>query len=678
MFWSFARHKVKMVTTVSISPPAVPTRSTPSEPSFDASAADPRWPSAYAELATVSIVILGIALRVLFLDADPHYYEWIGYITDEGRWTDAARQLALFGRVAPPVWSLHVVVAPLFELMSYVVFALSNVSVLSSRLLSAIAGCVVLVAFWVAFRRTTSPEALFLGIVPLAVQTDLVVLSRLAVPEMCSMALQFLLYLMITSKRLTSVHYFGIGLFSLFVVGMKITAAPVVAIFALLLIVQLLQSPPGTDRGWFRFFAYLAGLAAPVILLAAILLSRRSDLSAVVHSFRTVQTFLGATDPYGVLSFPFESPLASELGLLGLGFWYAVIGWQAARSAGIETNSQRHFLASAAWCVLYLGIMLVSSYFPDRYKVHIFIPMCITMAAGVGLLQRAGIMHAEWSFARAHGLRRIVGLAFLSLPTAIWVSPLLMQAVGVLGVEPFRLRIRIVALAASLIVVTLFLHWQCRRQGRLTVFLLFPVVAAFTWFAAQHSGLSDATLWPTENAPLSLPATSLLVAAAALSVAAAVWTRYRGPMLSLPAGIVLSATGYALLALIQLAPGYFTPHYSIRDTSRQLGTLLAGFSGAIATSGGDGLFRENRLHYSVLWQQQAQPDMPEVLVIAFPFADPEDRLTKEYCRISEYPLYVASDYYRANPKFSPESSLGEIARVYRKRTSPRCPDRAGP
>src|SRR5262245_7603007 len=203
MSWSFPRDKFTMLTTVSTSLrfPAVPTRSTPSEPSVDAPTGDRRWPAAYAGVATVSIVILGVALRVLFLDADPHYYEWIGYITDEGRWTDAARQLALFGRVAPPLWSLHVVVAPLFQLLSYVVFALSHVSVLSSRLLSVIAGCVVLLAFWVAFRRTTTPEALFVGIVPLAVQTDLVVLSRLAVPEMSSMALQFFLYLMITCKR---------------------------------------------------------------------------------------------------------------------------------------------------------------------------------------------------------------------------------------------------------------------------------------------------------------------------------------------------------------------------------------------------------------------------------------------------------------------------------------------
>src|SRR5438132_6787175 len=125
-------------------------------------------PVAYARVATISIIILGIGPRVLFLDADPHYYDWIGYITDEGRWTDRARELALFGRLFEPVWSLHVVVAPLFQLMSYVVFALSGVSVWTSRLLSAISGCLVLIVFWIAFRRITTPEALFLGIVPLA------------------------------------------------------------------------------------------------------------------------------------------------------------------------------------------------------------------------------------------------------------------------------------------------------------------------------------------------------------------------------------------------------------------------------------------------------------------------------------------------------------------------------
>jgi hypothetical protein len=34
-------------------------------------------------------------MRFLYLGADPHYDEWVGYITDEGRWIGHARVLAL-------------------------------------------------------------------------------------------------------------------------------------------------------------------------------------------------------------------------------------------------------------------------------------------------------------------------------------------------------------------------------------------------------------------------------------------------------------------------------------------------------------------------------------------------------------------------------------------------------
>lgn len=42
-------------------------------------------------------LVTGILLRTLYLDADPHYYDWIGYITDEGLWVQHARSLALHG-----------------------------------------------------------------------------------------------------------------------------------------------------------------------------------------------------------------------------------------------------------------------------------------------------------------------------------------------------------------------------------------------------------------------------------------------------------------------------------------------------------------------------------------------------------------------------------------------------
>jgi len=639
---------------------------------LSAAAADRNWSVAYARLATVIVVILGIGLRALFLDADPHYYDWVGYITDEGRWIDQARELALFGRMLGPDQVLHVLIAPLFQLASYIVFALSDVSVLSSRFLSAISGCLMLVTFWVAFRRHTTPEALLLGIVPLALQVDLVTLSRLAVPEVTSMAFQLFLYLAITSGNASALRCFGAGLASLLVIGMKITAAPVAAIFSLFLVRWPIRFGPATDRRWAAFLAFVAGLAGPLLILALVFVAGRPQLLHRLYStLARVWTFLGVSGSYSAIGFPFESPLAPALNVWGLAFWYALLGWRATSSADAEPQARRYFVTSALWSALYCGTMLLLSYFPDRYKVHVLLPMCITVAIGVGFLQRAGLSRIESAFAESRGLGRPVNLAFFGLPTAILVSPLLAAALGVAGVETVRLRAKVLTLVVSVVAMTLILEWCCRRRRRLTFFVLFPVVAALPWFLVQR--IAYTTFWQTDSSPFP-PLTLLALLIAAGIVGAAASAQARGPAVtSLTAGIVLSATGYALVALVQLAPGYFSPHYTIRDTSRQLGTLLAGFSGSVATADAEGLFRENRLRYTVVSEHRWRADKPEVVITVFGFADLERMLAEDYCQIGAYPLYVAPEYYRANPMSAPTSSLGESARVYRRRVAPDCP-----
>jgi hypothetical protein len=636
---------------------------------FGAPTSDPRWLSTFVRFATAGVVLLGIGLRFLFLDADPHYYAWAGYITDEGRWTDRARELALFGRMLEPPWSLHVLVAPLFQVANYVTFALTDVSVLSSRLLSAVSGSLVLVTFWAALRRTTTPEALFLGLVPLAFQVDLVTLSRVAVPEMPIIALQLALYLAITSGYPSMLRRFGTGLLALLTVAMKITAVPVVGILSLLLL-RPPTSPGDTDRRAASFLAFMAGFVGPVFLLGLVLLACCPQVTDIAGStVKHLQPFLGVSSARRVISFPFEDPLSSELNLWGLAVWYALIGWGATRSDAIDPKPRRYLLTSAAWCGLYLGSMLLASYFPNRYKVHVLLPMCITVAVGIGLFQRAGITRAESAFTAARSSRRLAGLALLGLPTAVFASPLVADVVGVFGGDPSRHRAKMVALAMSLIAMTLILEWCRRRHWRLTFFMIFPVVSGLTWLVTQRSGFFEVNFWPAEGAPQSFVTRLIpLLAAAILSVAIAVRPRSFG--MSLSAGIVLITTGYALLALAQLAPGYLSPHYSIRDTSRELGTLLAGFSGTVDTSGGDGLFRENTLRYRTVWGRRWPPHKPEVIVIVFAFADPQDLLAREYCQIREYPLYIAPTFYRAYPREWPTSALGQTARVYRRRPAP--------
>ena len=75
-------------------------------------------------------------LRVVFLDMDPHYYQWAGYVTDEGRWTEQARTFAQLGTVEEG-GRIHLLLAPLFQALSYVSFEVFGVSLVSARLTSA-------------------------------------------------------------------------------------------------------------------------------------------------------------------------------------------------------------------------------------------------------------------------------------------------------------------------------------------------------------------------------------------------------------------------------------------------------------------------------------------------------------------------------------------------------------
>src|SRR4029077_6460373 len=84
-----------------------------------------------------SVLVIGIVLRFLYLDSDPRYATWIGYITDEGRGVEHARTFSLHGRwlTQDTRILLHFYLAPFYQLANYFLFELTGVSLLTSRLL---------------------------------------------------------------------------------------------------------------------------------------------------------------------------------------------------------------------------------------------------------------------------------------------------------------------------------------------------------------------------------------------------------------------------------------------------------------------------------------------------------------------------------------------------------------
>jgi hypothetical protein len=529
---------------------------------------------------------------------------------------------------------------------------------------------VLLVAFWLAMRRRASAPALLVTVTMLAFQEDLIVFSRVAVPEMTVMAAQLLIYLAITSRRRRPWTLVLAGAASLFTVGIKMAALPVVGIFVLLVLIQ--PRDPSWDRSrWRDLTLFLTGLLSPLIVLAAL----SAALGPGVVLPRTVALMNGLvslSSLYAALGFVFENSMAPALNLWLLALWCALVGWRAAGPV-TDAASRRLLVTSVTWVAAYGVVMLGLGYFPNRYKIHIVVPMAVAIAVGLTLLERAGRARIDALFESGGGARALLIYGFLGLPTAVVIAPLLGAAVGLLGGEPERLRVKIVCTLLAIVVTALALVIVGRRRQLSSVFfLVFPVTSALIWSTAQRTGLYDAPFWATTSfGPHMARWLSILLVAGGVAGVATVAGR-DAPGATFVLAARTSALWYLVLCLPALVPAYLTPHYSIPNVSRQLATLLADAPEPIGSSGVDGLFREGRLHYLTVHRKWPSA-RPRVMAIMFNFRDPYRILEREYCLTDVLPVYVSPMYFRAHAAEAPTSALGESVRIYRRRGANGCP-----
>ncbi|MDH3444380.1 MAG: hypothetical protein OEN50_10685, partial [Deltaproteobacteria bacterium] len=280
----------------------------------------------------LGVLAVGILLRILHLDADPEYYEWVGYITDEGRWVQYARSLAIDGTVHRSfVGDLHLFLAPLFQLTNYLVFQLAGVSLLTSRVFTAMCGSALIVVFWACLRRVVSLNALLLGVTMLAVQTDLVVFSRVAVPEMVVLSIQLLIFFVIIGNAKASQRMIFAGFLMLVAAAMKATILfmlPINLVIIYFMPRNSIESRRLRDVGMF-----VTGFTFPLVLGFIGGYFVFSDWTLVWLNFipkiqLEIKKLLVPTDLFAVISFPFNHSLSSLLNLWSLGPWLTILAWR--------------------------------------------------------------------------------------------------------------------------------------------------------------------------------------------------------------------------------------------------------------------------------------------------------------------------------------------------------------
>src|SRR5262249_45350276 len=424
-------------------------------------------------------------------------------------------------------------------------------------------------------RHTVKREALVLGVTLLTVQADMVMLSRMAVPEIPSMLAQFASYALIVGERSSPGRMVLAGVALATAVGFKATAVLVLPIFSIMVLAAArLRATNERPRRRCDLLRFLIGFGGPIgLAFAGYWYGFRAGGGSLAPQLSTIWAFLELGDAYTAMSFPFEDTFAQTANMWALGLWISSLVWIAARDQ-LDWPTRRYLATSALWSGLFALLMLGTAYFPNRYKVHILPPLALSIAVSASVLQDFGLRRIAKSLEGVPGPPRALSLGPLPLPPPAFLAPWLASAAAaVVGLATERLRAKLLCLLLAVAVV-LWARSRWRDRERATEFLvLFPVVASAGWLGLDAGGLPVLSFWARGAAATHVAVWSAFLAGTgvvAIILGQATWdvARSRARL------VTAVAMGYLLVSLVDIAPSYLDPHYSIRDASRDLGKLL--------------------------------------------------------------------------------------------------------
>jgi hypothetical protein len=609
------------------------------------------------------VLIAGTAARFVYLSADPHYSGWIGYITDEGRWIENARSLHLYGDVAATGSVLHLMVAPLFQLVNFAVFEAFGLGRAVSRLFTALSGVALLFLFWTMFRRHVHEAALMAGLMVMAFQPDLLALSRLAVPEIPVLLCQCLVYFVVTSRRQSRWKpSLAAGLLTIGI-AMKITMVFFVPVVLATYLAQAWwwrheRKSKLTELR--RFSITLAAFALTASAVALYSLSEQAlrQFDVNVH---LIASFITWSSPYTIAAFFLDGELAASLGLGLLGAWLCCLAAPGAAEASPESMEFRHVIGAGTWLVSYLAMMLALDYFPLRYQTHILAPMTMLLIVGISAGYKLGLERVLAGVSALKAPADVIRSMLLAMPTAVFFAPLVVALLALAGADPQRMITRIAALTATVAAGTAVAGM--RRSFRYpAVWIVFPFVAGIGYFAL--STLTRAwSFWPR----FGEPHTAQWAVFVGLCLAVSIFIGWKVERPGSPDALAwagVAAVCYGLASVASFVPGYLPPHHTLQSASRDLATILPA-SGSVYVHRSDGLFAENDIRYfsNLNWQQE----YPTVVVAFESYVNDKGLqvfLMENYSQLKRYELYAHPKYlWERERAFSPAPA--PVVTVYR-------------
>src|SRR5262249_7409364 len=193
---------------------------------------------------------------------------------------------------------------------------------------------------------------------------DLLMLSRVAVPEMVIIFFELLIYFVILSERNSRWQMSLAGFLLFLAAGMKATIVFFLLIFSILILLMPRPATGAENRvaKWRDLALFWAGFSLPIVAVAVasiLYLSLAQQVLAhwnalkygnLLDHFLRLQNFY----TYSLIRFPFEDELAPTFNVWALGLWISALAWVASGKKDLVLQERRYLVTSALWFGLYL------------------------------------------------------------------------------------------------------------------------------------------------------------------------------------------------------------------------------------------------------------------------------------------------------------------------------------
>ena len=583
------------------------------------------------DLALLLLVVGGAAIvRFVALGADPHYYGWIGYLPDEGRWTDSARALLQQGHLNPGAMLVQLFVSPGGHALYWLAFQLGDVSIATARLISALSGTalVVLTAWFVCRFTSIATAALVLALVFL--QADVVMLSRLATPEMIALLAETLLFVGLYFAR-SRRQLAACGALLYVSVMLKATVLLIVPAFLLMAALGLRRATLGErliDVLAFSGVAVALGLATLGVWVAADPQIWAQLLSEMTQSS---SQFVGPKSPAQVVAWTLSHFMTPVFAYYALPLWFIGLSRYTTAGESLTDAHRRAAWMAATWVAPYAILTLVNTYYPGRYTIHALVPIAIITALAATELRSLGPVEL--------GRRVAAGAPWLrcwaAVPAAFILAALLHHGYSHSAMSDNMQTV--VALATAFAVFVGITHRVRSTYGY--VYLVFaPLFLLSAWFIGW-------IVWPTPFPFFGLPLMYLMVGV--LVTIALVWSTTRpqiGRLSRSTPALALAIIGVAAAWVVQLAPGLVYPTYTHREATKQLVSIIS--AKEVDQTFSESLFIDTNIHPRIVFPRRGPAPNRDLLVQTVWRFRPE--FLSEYELIAEIPIRLPPQFLARN------------------------------